>query len=206
MSRYWFTADCHFDHANIILYSGRPFYTTKDVWFAKDIGIQDGEWTDTPNWIDNKTKFRCCNWMNKTMINNWNKLVKPEDIVYHLGDFCFRRDNTYHRFASQLNGTIIHIRGNHDRNNGVKTLLERVVMEFGNKVIYALHIPPSTPLEIPEWADMVLCGHVHNYWKHKFLEGCDTPIINVGVDVWGFEPINVNTILKYYNKLMKGKE
>ena len=28
--------------------------------------------------------------MNKTLIHNWNSMVKPEDIVFFLGDFCFK--------------------------------------------------------------------------------------------------------------------
>ena len=26
--------------------------------------------------------------MNETIIANWNRVVGPEDIVFHLGDFC----------------------------------------------------------------------------------------------------------------------
>ena len=27
--------------------------------------------------------------MNEALVANWNSVVKPDDHVYHLGDFCF---------------------------------------------------------------------------------------------------------------------
>lgn len=51
--------------------------------------------------------------MDKTMIDNWNSKINPEDIVYHLGDFAFKCD--FKRYLKCLNGTIHLIRGNHDK-------------------------------------------------------------------------------------------
>lgn len=48
----------------------------------------------------------------ETLIQNWNNVVKKEDIVYHLGDFCFRDFNDY---FYRLNGQIHFIEGNHDK-------------------------------------------------------------------------------------------
>lgn len=30
--------------------------------------------------------------MNNTVINNWNSIIKEDDIVYHLGDFALADD------------------------------------------------------------------------------------------------------------------
>jgi calcineurin-like phosphoesterase family protein len=51
--------------------------------------------------------------MNKTLINNWNSKVTKEDVVFHLGDFCF---GPYKEFERKLNGKIVYIKGNHDQN------------------------------------------------------------------------------------------
>lgn len=32
--------------------------------------------------------FKDVSHMNETIISNWNRVVGPEDIVFHLGDFC----------------------------------------------------------------------------------------------------------------------
>ena len=39
-----------------------------------------------------------------------------------------------------------------------------------------------------------IVGHVHEAWKKKIID--DNILINVGVDVWGFKPINIQEILK----------
>jgi len=207
LSKIWFSADAHFDHCNIILYTGRPFYTMKDVYGAGtyEPDLKSKEFVERKVWKNEESKIRCCKWMNDTLVDNWNNIVEPNDVVYHLGDFCFKRDNSFEKFTNKLNGTIVHILGNHDHNNGVKSYISKAIMEFGNKLVLAQHHPPASPYEIPEWADMVLCGHVHNYWKHKFLDGCDVPIINVGVDVWDYKPVSTNSILKYYDKLRGNK-
>ncbi len=81
---YWFTADTHFGHANIIKYCNRPFKDSVE--------------------------------MNETIISNWNKVVKKDDLVYHLGDFCFgRNDYDFDMYFERLNGLIIFLKGNHDR-------------------------------------------------------------------------------------------
>ena len=50
------------------------------------------------------------------MIDNWNRAVGPEDTVFHLGDFAFAVPSRIKEIASQLNGEIHLIRGNHDSN------------------------------------------------------------------------------------------
>jgi len=76
----FFTADTHFDHANIIKYCNRPFSSLDE--------------------------------MNQTIINNWNSVVKSEDVVYFLGDFAFHRADY---FVKILNGHKILIIGSHDK-------------------------------------------------------------------------------------------
>ena len=84
MYKYWFTADTHFGHANIIKYANRPFKSEAE--------------------------------MNKALIENWNKVVQKDDIVFHLGDFCFgRNDYEFDAFFNQLNGNIVFVKGNHDK-------------------------------------------------------------------------------------------
>jgi calcineurin-like phosphoesterase family protein len=53
--------------------------------------------------------------MNETIVDNWNQVVEPEDIVYHHGDVALGRivDSLPH--VGRLNGHIVLIEGNHDR-------------------------------------------------------------------------------------------
>lgn len=142
--------------------------------------------------------------MNETIIKRWNQKVSENDIVYHLGDFSFKGEKKAQYWESRLNGKIVHISGNHDYNNGVKTLIQSAILEFGNKIFLAQHQPPTMIQEVPDFVDGVLCGHVHGEWKHAYIG--DVPIINVGVDVWQFTPVSINSILKYYDKLKQDQK
>jgi len=131
MTQYWFTADTHFSHTNILRYCHRPF---------KNIEEHD---------------YR--------LIQLWNSRVKPEDIVFHLGDFCFKeiQGKTAQYFLNQLNGKIIIIKGNHDsRGNGVKTCIQDIRIRLGGKNLLLIHRPEDVGYTD---VDLVLCGHVHCY-------------------------------------------
>jgi len=52
--------------------------------------------------------------MNKAMIDNWNNVVGKNDIVWHLGDFCFGKKDNIMEIFPKLNGKINLVMGNHD--------------------------------------------------------------------------------------------
>jgi len=189
----YFTSDTHFNHANIIKYCNRPFYYEEDF-------VGEGELANRP-WKNPVIKYRREEWMNKTLINNWNSIVSPDDIVYHLGDFGFLNSEEYAEYLNKLNGHVVLFKGNHDDQNKVKTYLDKAMMYFGGKVVFAQHHPPE---EIPI-CDFVICGHIHNNWKFKInKQNLNIPIINVGVDVNQYAPISTNSLLKQYREI-KGK-
>jgi calcineurin-like phosphoesterase family protein len=53
--------------------------------------------------------------MNNLMVKYWNEVVKPEDIVWHLGDFAFMPYKDFKSLVWRLNGHINVILGNHDK-------------------------------------------------------------------------------------------
>ena len=62
-----------------------------------------------------KRPFETVEEMDQTIIDNWNSVVRPEDIVFHLGDFGFCGSLRLREIVDQLNGKIYLITGNHDR-------------------------------------------------------------------------------------------
>lgn len=52
--------------------------------------------------------------MNEALIANYNSVVKPEDDVYHLGDFGFADQSLLANVVKRLNGNKRLILGNHD--------------------------------------------------------------------------------------------
>jgi len=59
--------------------------------------------------------YTCMEEMNDALVNNWNDVVAKDDTVYNLGDISFVNNGRTLGFFGRLNGTIIVIRGNHDR-------------------------------------------------------------------------------------------
>lgn len=52
--------------------------------------------------------------MNETMVDNWNRVVKKGDKVYHLGDVFFGSKENFQKLWPRLNGSKRLVVGNHD--------------------------------------------------------------------------------------------
>jgi calcineurin-like phosphoesterase family protein len=151
--------------------------------------------------------------MNLELIRRWNERVKPEDTVIFVGDFCFKNSpggkdgegttNNADYYRKQLNGNIVFVRGNHDNNNSLNTHITGIVMEIGGNEIYCVHDPVDSD---PNWK-INLVGHVHEKWKIKHIGRGITKVtlVNVGVDIWDFKPIDINDIMKEVENEKKHK-
>ena len=141
-----------------------------------------------------KRPFKDVDEMNEKLIENWNSVVQPTDVVYHLGDFAFRG---FFRYKNRLNGTIHLIKGNHDNHDEAN--MESGIVHIGGKIFYLCHVPP-----LENRQQYCLCGHIHEKWKSKKIG--NKYLINVGVDVWGYKPISIQAILSEINRLKVLKE
>jgi len=114
--------------------------------------------------------------MNKEIISRWNSKVCKNDVVYHLGDFAFGSVEQIKEFRSQLNGTIILIRGNHDRKivAGMGFIIKENPITIGKFILS--HYPME---EIPEGFTNIH-GHIHH--KDSFHG------INVSAEKLWYEP------------------
>lgn len=152
-----------------------------------------------------KRPFKNVEHMNEILIRNFNSRVTSDDIVFFLGDFCFKSSGEFNAktFLNRLNGNFIFILGNHDKNNGVKSCMTSAVIELGGKEIYLVH----NPEDFHAGYELNLVGHVHNHWRTRIMESKDlktrTIIYNVGVDVHSFYPIEINEIFKNIYKDLK---
>ncbi len=150
--------------------------------------------------------------MHRAMIQNWNEIVGPGDTVYHLGDFAFGSVAQIADIRRKLEGRIVLIRGNHDRNTqqmlqaGFDEVHDRLKVELDGYKLYLAHIPlftneapaaegkvrkykPEYTKPPPKYYDYWICGHVHEKWLRK------DNVINVGVDQWGFTPRSLTEVL-----------
>jgi calcineurin-like phosphoesterase family protein len=177
----WFTSDTHYRHRNIIKYCNRPFATAAEI--AADRIF--------PHHITA---------MDEAMIANWNAVVKPEDTVYHLGDFAFDKKGDYaERVLNRLMGTKILVAGNHDPSHvkklsGWASVHDYLEIELDGHMLVLAHFPYRVWNKVHKGA-INLHGHSHG----KF-PGCKLQH-DVGVDVWDFKPVQLDDLLKAMAKL-----
>ncbi len=158
-----------------------------------------------------KRPFRDKYEMDCTIIENWNKAVRPTDTVIHCGDVTFYGRDQADKIIKQLNGYKIVIRGNHDKglqrlkeygfdeahdNMQLKLLDGRLVnishypyYEHSIKSAYAK--PKLLAKNLRNDGRWLLCGHVHDNWKNI------DKMVNVGVDVWDFKPVSEYDLVQY---------
>lgn len=190
MNNIWFTSDTHHSHKNIC------------------IGVSD--WDDKEKSCRN---FQTLEEMNELIVNNINKYVKADDILYHLGDWSFGGIENILEFRKQIKCKNIYlVPGNHDHHIKKNKLLPQKEYDIN---IYAydcfLEVLPELtkividkkevilchfPLE--EWENMdrgsiMLHGHCHHTKDNSFMNiYCKRK--DVGIDNPEFRPYSWNEI------------
>ena len=167
-------------------------FTSKDtphLWFISDTHFS----TD-------KTRVKTCRpfdsaaEMDNEMIKQWNKVIKKDDIVYHLGDFGNLA------ILPKLNGRIRLIMGNHERKQGytkedlLKAGFEQVfedstIIDIKGRLIKLIHEPSKHDPSM-----FNLFGHIHDIVMIKPFG------VNVGVDVNHYRPMSYEK-MDYYSNL-----
>ena len=185
--RKWFTADFHLGSEKVLRAYDRPFGDAQLM---------------TQHFID-----RC------------NELAPDSsDLIYHVGDlYCYKRDGEFsgleipwEQVKPEFKATFLPLSGNHDENNGVRTVAQSMRMVLGGRFNCVLcHFPSydyrAANVLIP--GDINICGHVHTQWKTgdgRYFIDKDRKVlnVNVGVDVWGYEPVSETTLVNYITHVM----
>lgn len=141
------------------------------------------------------------------LIENWNRTVNPNDIIYHLGDFGFGNRDYLQSVIDRLNGYICLIYGNHDK--PVKQLLNLFSWHGQYKEIYIepkeLVILFHYPIESwnkRHYKSIHLHGHCHHTLKNILPRRID-----VGTNGWDYTPVSSKQITDFINNsLTKEKE
>lgn len=103
MSNIFFTSDTHFGHGNI---SGK----------------------NESRWKSGYRHYPSLHEMNKDLTSQINKIVKPDDTLYHLGDWSFGGIENIWKFRKQIMCKNIHlILGNHDHHIEEDKVLPNVI-------------------------------------------------------------------------------
>jgi len=143
--------------------------------------------------------FKSVRQMNRILVNNWNKTINKNDIVFFLGDLVLgRKRNKIQHWLKKLNGNIYFIRGNHDRGN-LKNILyfNKCIIHFKGREFCLIHDPKK---EI-NWNDWIIHSHTHNnnIQMYPFINKRNKTV-NVGVELTDYKPISLAYIIDSINR------
>lgn len=132
--------------------------------------------------------FKSVEEMDQTIIENWNRVVGKDDIVFFVGDFCF---GDCRKYLKQLYGHITFIKGNHDSHKIARQHRTRdhVYIQCDDIPFYVTHDPKSI---VSFWTKWSITGHVHDIGP--FIDS-DKKIINVSVEQINYTPIRIEEII-----------
>lgn len=166
MSKTFLISDTHFGHSNI-------------VTFLRKDGTKLRPW-------DNIKEH------DEALIYNWNSVVKPEDKVYHLGDFGLSNSTHLLRIVQALNGTKILIKGNHDtlKLHAYQQVFKDVRAYHSLNNIFMAHIPIH-PASLGRWK-----GQIHGHLHADNVKLDKEEIVNSGCPYTEYSNSND---LRYYN-------
>ncbi len=148
--------------------------------------------------------------MHEVMVERWNQVVRPGDLVWCLGDVAMGDRRTNLEWVRRLNGNKRLLPGNHDNCHpmhkraaawtpvyegvGFDIRPVQVVATVGGRFVDLCHFPAHgdhyTDDRYPDWRPLphpdrpLVHGHVHDLWKN------DGRQVNIGVDVWDFTPVS----------------
>jgi len=160
----WVTSDTHFNHANMLNFKGEDGTPVRPFYNLQE--------------------------MNETIIDNWNRVVKKGDKVYHLGDVFFGSKDDFKKLWPRLNGKKRLVVGNHDDikflssgNFFQKVYMWRIFKEHG---LILTHVPINQD-NFRSGAKNVH-GHVHT---KKSPSG---PYQCVCVEQTNYTPVNIESL------------
>jgi len=134
------------------------------------------------------------------ILENWNRLIQPGDIVFHLGDLALGKKEDTEALVPLLNGKLYLMRGNHDRRGkafydklGITLVPDPFQMITSKELCLFFSHRPIMPLEP---GVLNLHGHTHNNPTPEL----GTWHINMNIEVREYRPWRLSEILAPYLK------
>lgn len=168
MSEVFFVSDTHFGHRGIL-----SFDSTKKFRPFETIEEHDNH-----------------------LVKVWNDIVSPLDIVYHLGDFCFGKDNLER--ASELNGKKRLVMGNHDMYPAQDYL--KYFEKLSGCMEYKGMVLSHMPVHVNQLSRYYMNVHGHLHTNHVLNEHGhqDSRYFNACVENHNLRPVPLHEVYNYW--------
>lgn len=172
-----------------------------EIWFTSDLHFSHkAEFLWQPRGFANQHE------MNEAIVENWNKVVKPEDEVYNLGDMALTDPEDALKYIKQLNGKHWWIYGNHDTSKKINYFIDEVpnLFEIGyawmikhNKYsLYLSHYPTLTAnFDDKKFSQHVINLHGHTHQRTNWLQSENPFMYHVGVDSHNCTPVHIDEVI-----------
>lgn len=130
--------------------------------------------------------------MDNTLIANWNRVVRRDDLVCHLGNLALATRARTVQLLKKLNGRIYLIRGNHDiRNLPVAWEGDLHTVRFDGTLFVMCHYPLADWHGRPSGSIMVH-GHMHGRPLDPFVPNR----VDASVEAIDYTPISLKSVLE----------
>lgn len=172
-----------------------------DIWFTSDLHLcHDKEFLWGPRGFKNQFE------MNEAIIENWNKVVKPEDIVYDLGDLVLTDLESAIPIINKLNGLHHWIIGNHDTKKKIDAIMEdcpkvweegyAYVLKEDKYSFYLSHYPTLTAnFDDKKFSRHVINLHGHTHQQTNWLQDDNPFMYHVGMDSHNCTPVHIDEVI-----------
>lgn len=149
--------------------------------------------------------------MNEAIVEKWNTIVKPEDIIYNLGDMAMNDISAAIPYLKQLNGFQWWIRGNHDSMKKIQQITDEcknislisnpeaswaTMFKYGKIYCYLSHYPTLTAnYDEKHFNQHVIALHGHTHQQINFMYPNNPFCYHVGMDSHNCTPVSLDEIV-----------
>ena len=170
-----------------------------NIWFTSDLHFSHKQ-----EFLWSPRGFKDQHEMNEALVENWNKIVKPEDTVYDLGDIALTDIKDAVTYIRQLHGRHYWIYGNHDTKKKINFLIDEVpnLYDIGyawmlqDQHIYLSHYPALTAnFDDKKFSRHVVALHGHTHQRTNWLQVDNPFMYHVGVDSHNNTPVHIDEVL-----------
>lgn len=129
--------------------------------------------------------------MGEAMVERWNRVVKPQDHVYHLGDVAMS-ERSAHQYLGRLHGHKRLVLGNHDDRVPMAVLgqyFDKILCWRLFKPVILTHVP----IHEASFGKARVNVHGHTHEKPAY----PGPYINVCVEHTDYAPVHLDALISH---------